>query len=91
MVEQLKTKVSARDAERIVTVTVDGKQVQVPGNTTILDACRKAGQNVPTLCYLRGINEIGSCRVCVVEVEGVDQLVASCNNYVLDGMSIKTI
>lgn len=90
MVEQLKTKVSARDAERIVTVTVDGKQVQVPGNTTILDACRKAGQNVPTLCYLRGINEIGSCRVCVVEVEGVDQLVASCNNYVLDGMSIKT-
>ena len=90
MVEQLKTKVSAKDAERIVTVTVDGKQVQVPGNTTILDACRKAGQNVPTLCYLKGINEIGSCRVCVVEVEGVDQLVASCNNYVLDGMSIKT-
>jgi NADH-quinone oxidoreductase subunit G len=74
----------------MVTLTIDGHQVSVPEHTTILEAASAAGINIPTLCYLKDINEIGACRVCVVEVEGIDQLVASCNNYVLDGMVVRT-
>jgi NADH-quinone oxidoreductase subunit G len=74
----------------MVTLTIDGHDVTVPEHTTILDAAAKAGIRIPTLCYLRDLNEIGACRVCIVEVEGIDQLVASCNNYVLDGMVVHT-
>ena len=71
-------------------VTIDGVAVEVPEGSTILDAAKLAGVDIPTLCYMAKINEIGSCRVCVVEVEGCDQLVAACNNYVLDGMVVHT-
>jgi aerobic-type carbon monoxide dehydrogenase small subunit (CoxS/CutS family) len=74
----------------MVKLTIDGKAVEVEENTTILDAARSVGIEIPTLCYLRELNEIGSCRVCVVEIDGIDQLVASCNNYVLDGMVVYT-
>lgn len=74
----------------MVTVTIDGREIRVPERTTILDAAREAGIEIPTLCYLKGVNEIGACRVCVVEVEGIDQLVASCNNCALDGMVVHT-
>ncbi len=74
----------------MVTLTIDGREVTVPEHTSILEACRTAGVKVPTLCYLKGLNEIGACRVCLVEVEGIDQLVASCNNEALDGMVVKT-
>ena len=73
-----------------VTLTVDGREVSVPAGSTILDACREADADVPTLCYLRELNEIGSCRVCVVEVKGYDRLVASCNNLAVDGMEVLT-
>ena len=62
----------------------------MPEHTTILDAAKSVGIQIPTLCYLRDLNEIGGCRVCVVEVEGCEQLVAACNNYVLDGMVVHT-
>ena len=52
----------------MVTVTIDGREVQVPEHTTILEAARAAGVEIPTLCYLKGLNEVGACRVCVVEV-----------------------
>lgn len=74
---------------QLVTVTVDDKTVQVPAGSTILDACAAAGVRVPTLCFLKDINEIGACRVCLVEVEGIEQLVASCNNVALDGMVVR--
>lgn len=74
----------------MVKVTFDGMDVTVPDHTTILDAAAQVGIKLPTLCYLRGVSEIGACRVCVVEVEGLDQLVASCNNYCVDGMVIHT-
>lgn len=74
----------------MVTLSVDGRTVTVPEDTTILEAAREAGVEIPTLCYLKDLNEIGSCRVCVVEIEGIDQLVASCNNTVLDGMVVHT-
>lgn len=74
----------------MVSLIIDDREVTVPAGTTILDAAKAAGVEIPTLCYLRGVNEIGGCRVCVVEIEGCDQLVAACNNYVLDGMVVRT-
>lgn len=78
------------DNEKTVRVTVDGRTVEVPDGTTILEAAQAAGAQVPTLCYLKDLNEIGACRVCLVEVEGIEQLVASCNNVALDGMAVST-
>ena len=57
---------TAKTTAPTVTLTVDGREVTVPAGTSILDACRAAGADVPTLCYLRELNEIGSCRICVV-------------------------
>ena len=74
----------------MVRLIIDDREVEVPEHTTILDAAASVGIRIPTLCYLRDLNEVGSCRVCVVEVEGIDQLVAACNNYVLDGMVVRT-
>ena len=74
----------------MVHLIIDDREACVPAHTTILDAAKSVGIEIPTLCYLRDLNELGSCRVCVVEVEGCDQLVAACNNYVLDGMVVRT-
>ena len=61
-----------------------------PEGSTILDAAKLAGVDIPTLCFMKEINEIGSCRVCVVEVEGEDALAAACNTPVFDGMAVRT-
>lgn len=80
---------------KLVNVTVDDKQVQVPENSTILVAARSAGVSIPTLCYLNladfgCVNKSASCRVCVVEVEGRRNLAPSCATPVTDGMVVKT-
>ena len=93
MVEPNKTTVSdntENGAHNMAKLTIDNCEVVVSERTTILDAAKSVGIQIPTLCYLRDLNEIGGCRVCVVEVEGCDQLVAACNNYVLDGMVVHT-
>ena len=74
----------------MVKLTIDGKAISVKEGTSILDAAKKAGIKIPTLCYLKEVNEVGACRVCVVEVEGCDRLVASCNTECSDGMVIHT-
>ena len=74
----------------MVNITIDNIPVSVPEGTTILDASRQLGIEIPTLCYLKEINEIGACRICVVEVEGHDTLVPSCNTPVEEGMVIHT-
>lgn len=74
----------------MVNVTIDGQRLEVSENTTILEAARSIGIEIPSLCYLKGINEIGACRVCIVEVEGIDRMISSCNNYVEEGMIIYT-
>lgn len=74
----------------MVNLKINGKDVSVPAGTTILDAARKAGIRIPTLCYLRDINAIGACRVCVVEVKGARSLVASCVYPVSEGMEVTT-
>lgn len=74
----------------MVKVTVNNITVEVEENATLLEAARKAGIYIHTLCYMKDINEIGACRVCVVEVEGHEKLFASCNMKVQDGMKFYT-
>ncbi|MCC8022417.1 MAG: (2Fe-2S)-binding protein, partial [Clostridiales bacterium] len=74
----------------MVNLTIDGRHVSVPEGTTILEAAKTVGIRIPTLCYLKDINQIGACRVCVVEVEGWDHLAASCNADCEEGMVVHT-
>lgn len=74
----------------MVTLTIDGQQVTVPEGTTVLEAARSIGIHIPTLCYLKDINQIGACRVCLVEVEGNRKLQASCVFPVSEGMVVHT-
>ncbi len=74
----------------MVNVIINGIAVKVPEKTTILEAAEKAGVRIPTLCYMKDLNEIGACRICVVEVEGYERLFTACNNPVADGMVIHT-
>jgi predicted molibdopterin-dependent oxidoreductase YjgC len=73
-----------------VTVTIDERRVEVPAGRTILDACRTAGIDVPTLCYLETLTPVNACRVCVVEVEGARVLAPACSRRVEPGMVIRT-
>lgn len=72
------------------TLTIDGKQVTVPAGTSIMEAAKIAGIDIPSLCYLKDINVIGSCRVCVVEVERAKVLQAACVTPVGQGMVVHT-
>ena len=74
----------------MVNLTIDGKQISVQENTTIMEAAAQNGIPIPKLCYLKGINEIAACRVCVVELEGKEKLITSCNNVAEEGMVIFT-
>lgn len=74
----------------MVNLTIDGNQISVKENTTIMEAAAAIGIPIPKLCYLKGINEIAACRVCVVELEGKEKLVTACNNVVEEGMVLYT-
>lgn len=74
----------------MVNLTIDGKKISVEENTTIMEAAASNGIPIPKLCYLKGINEIAACRVCVVELEGKEKLITSCNNVVKESMVIYT-
>lgn len=74
----------------MVKVTINNTVVEVPESYTVLEAAREAGFDIPTLCYMKEINEVGACRVCVVEVEGARSLQASCVLPVRDGMVVRT-
>ena len=78
--------------DKMINLKIDGVAVSVPDGTTILEAARQAGINVPTLCYLKDLNQIGACRICVVEAnEGRGfRTVASCVYPVTEGMEVKT-
>lgn len=71
-------------------LVIDGVSVQVDEGATILDAARKAGIRIPTLCFLKGVSDIGSCRVCSVAVEGWDHLASACNTPAEEGMVVNT-
>jgi len=73
-----------------VNITIDGIKLYVPENYTILQAAKEVNINIPTLCYLKDINEIGCCRMCVVEVKGSKALQAACVHPVKEGMEVLT-
>ena len=74
----------------MLNVTVNGIAVSVPKGATILEASRVAGVEIPTLCYMKEKNEIGACRICVVEATGARGLVTACVYPVTEGMAIQT-
>ena len=71
-------------------ITINDIPVKVKNGTTILNACKSIGVKIPTLCFIAEINEIGFCRICVVEVEGEQDLVSACNTEITNGMVVKT-
>ena len=77
-------------SDKMINLTINNTPVQVPEGLTILEAAQKIGVDIPTLCYLKGINEIGACRICVVEVAGARALQAACVVHVTEGMSVQT-
>ena len=74
----------------MVNLIIDGKNISVEEGTTILQAALKNGIDIPTLCFLKEINEVGDCRMCIVEVEGRRGFVTSCIQKVEEGMVVKT-
>ena len=76
--------------KKMISLTIDNIPVTVPEGTTVLEAARDAGIKIPTLCYLKGVNEIGACRMCVVEVKGARSLMAACVYPVSEGMEVRT-
>ena len=74
----------------MIRLTIDGILIEVEEGTSVLEAARQAGVEVPTLCYLKEVNEIGACKMCVVEIEGHNGLTTSCNTLAEDGMVVHT-
>lgn len=73
-----------------VNIKINGLNVSAPAGSTILEAARLAGIKIPTLCFLKDINEIGACRMCIVEVKGARNLVAACVHPINEGMEVLT-
>lgn len=76
--------------KKMVTLTIDGMNITVEEGTTILEAAKKANIDIPTLCFLKGINEMGDCRMCIVEVEGRKGFATSCIQQAEEGMIVRT-
>ncbi|HYS43204.1 MAG TPA: 2Fe-2S iron-sulfur cluster-binding protein, partial [Geobacteraceae bacterium] len=74
----------------MVSLTIDGKNVTVPKETTILEAAAELGIKIPTLCWLQKVSPTGACRVCAVEIEGVDRPMTACNTPVKEGIKVTT-
>jgi formate dehydrogenase alpha subunit len=74
----------------MVSLTIDGKSVSVPRETTILEAARQLGIHIPTLCWLQKVSPTGACRICAVEIEGVDRTMTACNTPVKEGIVVST-
>jgi predicted molibdopterin-dependent oxidoreductase YjgC len=77
-------------APEMISLTIDGRKVDVPAGATLIDACKTLGIDVPTLCYLETLTPVNACRVCVVEVEGARVLAPACSRKVEHGMVVKT-
>lgn len=74
----------------MVNIKINGMSCEVPAGSTILEAAREAGIDIPTLCFLKDVNQIGACRMCMVEVKGARSLVAACVYPVNEGMEVFT-
>ena len=74
----------------MVNLKINNKEVKVPKGTTIIQAAKKNNIYIPNLCYLEGVHQLGSCRICVVEVKGAKTLQAACMTQVTEGMEVFT-
>ncbi|MGN1301493.1 MAG: 2Fe-2S iron-sulfur cluster-binding protein, partial [Clostridia bacterium] len=74
----------------LIKLNIDGINIEVEKGTTVLQAAKKANIDIPTLCFLKGINAAGDCRMCIVEIEGRRGLTPSCNTLAEDGMVVRT-
>jgi hypothetical protein len=75
---------------RMTTLVVDGRPVSVGPGLTLLEACRESGAAIPSLCHLEGVSPVASCRVCLVEVRGLERPVPACASPALEGMEVRT-
>src|SRR6202030_1521001 len=80
----------ARRSEQNVTLTIDGKRASVPTGTSILRAAAETGTDIPKLCSTDSLEGFGSCRLCLVEIEGRPGTPASCTTPVMEGMIVRT-
>ena len=76
--------------KKTISLTIDGNRIEVPEGTTIMDAADRLGIRIPRLCYHPDLSLAGSCRVCIVEVAGVDFYMASCSVQVWEDMQVQT-
>src|SRR5512140_379443 len=74
----------------MITLTIDGKRITTSSGKTILEAAREGGVSIPTLCYHESLLPIGSCRLCIVEVEGYDEPMTACTTPAADGIVVTT-
>ncbi len=81
---------SDKNTKAMINLTIDGQSVQVESGATIIAAAEKLGIKIPTMCYLKKVSTTGACRVCLVEVQGVDAPVTACNTVAIDGMVVTT-
>ncbi len=72
------------------TLTIDGQMVGAAEDQTILEAARDAGIHIPTLCHLEGVQDVGACRLCLVEVTGINKLLPACVTKVTEGWEVRT-
>lgn len=78
------------DQNKLISLTIDGQDVQVPVGSTILEAAQKLGIKIPTLCWLEKVSTTGACRICAVHVEGVGRPMTACNTPVKEGIKVTT-
>ena len=73
-----------------ITIYIDDKKIETESGKTILDVCRNNDIEILTMCHLKGVSDIGACRLCLVEIEGVNKLLSACTTKVADNMVIRT-
>ncbi|MGA9380368.1 MAG: bidirectional hydrogenase complex protein HoxU [Phormidium sp.] len=74
----------------VKTLKIDGKEIAIEEGATLLQAAKEAGARIPTLCHLDGISDIGACRLCLVEIAGINRLLPACVTEVAEGMDVQT-
>src|SRR5215213_9372603 len=90
LVEEIDYGTPASKAEQLVTLDIDGRQISVPEGTSIMRAAMDAGIEIPKLCATDMLDAFGSCRVCLVEIEGRGGTPASCTTPVAEGLKVRT-
>ena len=84
------TTTNATDVKKTVKLTINGKNLEAHEGETVLEVARREGIDIPSLCHISGTAPWAACRLCLVEVEGIDKLQAACTTWVADGMAVKT-